>query len=135
MPTFTSYEECQKELVQQLLLEAAECCLIAKRKNKNGKLPHGCMTTVLAEIGCPQLNQDKKVNYKISQLELEVESKLGPNTLNGAIGSTVEVGDDALTTNISTLTSPSMLSQLTEDTDSSGSQEKRRTSKKVGYCR
>ena len=133
MPTFTSYEARQKELVQQLLLEASECCLIAKRKN-NGKLPHGCMTTVLAEIGCPQLNRDK-VNYKISQLELEVESKLGPNTLNGAIGSTVEVGDDALTTNISTLTSPSMLSQLTEDTDSSGSQEKRRTSKKVGYCR
>ena len=67
---------------------------------------------VLAEIGCPELNRDK-VNYKMSLLE--AESKLDLNTPTGAV-----VGDDVSTTNISQLTSPSMLSQLTEDTDSSG---------------
>ena len=108
----TSYEARQKELVQQLLLEAAERCLIAKRNN-NGKLPHGCMKSVLSEIGCPELNRDK-VNYKIGVLEAEAKQQAEEEEAKR--GSLV---DDA-STNISQLTSPSMLSQLTDDTESSG---------------
>ena len=74
----TSYEMRQKQLVAQLLLEAAERCMLAKRNN-NGKLPHGCMNKVLAEIGCPELNRDK-VNYKIAQLESELTET--PETVN-----------------------------------------------------
>ena len=110
----TSYEARQKQLVQDLLLEAAERCMLAKRGN-DGKLPHGCMNKVLADIGCPELNRDK-VNYMIKRLESESESKI-PETPIG-----VGVVDDASTTNISQLTSPSMLSQLTDDTDLSSGQ-------------
>ena len=120
----SNYQQRQKQLIQECLLEAAERCIEAKDRN-DGKLPHGCMKRVLADIGCPELNRDK-VNYKISQLE-EDRKKCAPTTPNGHVA----VVDDLSTTNISQLTSPSIMSQLTEESEVSSGRNKGGRPKKL----